>query len=62
MSGVTYRKRIPGTDKFGEPETVFLDPLPLEEQVLILTEAVTGLGEQVMVLQAELDALKGGGE
>jgi len=59
MSGITYRERIPGTDKFGEPVTVFLDPLPPEQQILILTEAVTGLSEQVMQMQVEIDALKG---
>ncbi len=53
------RKRLPdGT--FGELEEVF--PSQIDATVLLVLEALAGQQEQIMMMQAEIEQLKGGAE
>lgn len=61
MSRQKIRRRMPdgslGPEEDAFPEVVYIDPF-----ILMLTEAVAGLQEQVIMQQAEIEQLKGGDE
>lgn len=55
------RKRLPdGT--LGPWEDAFPGDVKVDPMILMLTEAIAGLQEQVMLQQVEIEQLKGGAE
>jgi len=46
----------------GPLEPAFPEVVHIDETVLMLLEAVAGQQEQIMIMQTEIEQLKGGGE
>ena len=55
------RKRLPD-GSLGSWENAFPGEMNIDPMILMLTEAIAGLQEQVMLQQEEIEALKGGAE
>ena len=61
MSTPMVRKRLPD-GSLGPLEPAFPDVVNIDPIILMLTEAIAGLQEQVLLQQVEIDQMKGGGE
>ena len=55
------RKRLPD-GALGPWEDAFPSDVKVDPMILMLTEAIAGLQEQVMMQQVEIEQLKGGAE
>ncbi|QNK87735.1 hypothetical protein H7992_21620 [Sporosarcina sp. resist] len=61
MKDYMVRKLLPNGD-LGPLEPAFPEVVNIDPAILMLTEAIAGLQEQVILQQVEIDELKGGGE
>lgn len=61
MSTPMVRKRLPD-GSLGPLEPAFPDVVNIDPIILMLTEAIAGLQEQVLLQRVEIDLMKGGGE
>lgn len=55
-------RRIQPNGEYGPLEPAFPQVVNIDPIILMLTEAIAGLQEQVMLQQEEIKLIKGGGE
>lgn len=61
MSIPMVRKRLPDSS-LGPLEPAFPEVVQIDETILYLLEAIAGQQEQIMMMQQEIEQLKGGAE